>query len=289
MISDAGRSEEGLKGMDDVVHPLLVETRKTFHEEILLVKESNVHSCNRVTVADNGLASKNCPVKIQGSKSAKKSENARTACNIHVRRGEDSEAEKKKVERVSARTRNHTRWWWPYKNSHRQDRLISEPKMSWPVGSFSQNLSMFDHNCCAMKKCRILLKSFEVVNIVHSIETISRFQFGTWFVKETHCDGILSIFISTAVFAERGFQWMQLGCDISILTEYFIGPMIPQLRVSNTDRHMPQVVARLASRSCQSPTLKKAKCGNTAKMRAPTSLAGSYDTSVWVCSVIILI
>ncbi|KOX77125.1 hypothetical protein WN51_10215 [Melipona quadrifasciata] len=38
---------------------------------------------------------------------------------------------------------------------------------------------------------------------------------------------------------------------------------------------------RLASRSCQSPTLAKAECGNTAKMRAPTSLAGSYDTSVW--------
>ncbi|KOX81170.1 hypothetical protein WN51_03458 [Melipona quadrifasciata] len=46
-------------------------------------------------------------------------------------------------------------------------------------------------------------------------------------------------------------------------------------------QHEPQVTARLASRSCQSPTLKKAECGNTAKMRAPTSLAGSYDTSVW--------
>ncbi|KOX71697.1 hypothetical protein WN51_03408 [Melipona quadrifasciata] len=56
---------------------------------------------------------------------------------------------------------------------------------------------------------------------------------------------------------------------------------IPQLRDSNTDWHKPQVAARLASRSCQSPTLNKAKCGNTAKMHAPTSLAGSYDTSSW--------
>ncbi|KOX75130.1 hypothetical protein WN51_14543 [Melipona quadrifasciata] len=37
-------------------------------------------------------------------------------------------------------------------------------------------------------------------------------------------------------------------------------------------------VALLASRSCQSPMLKKAECGNTARMHAPTSLAGSYDT-----------
>ncbi|KOX67466.1 hypothetical protein WN51_08769 [Melipona quadrifasciata] len=58
-------------------------------------------------------------------------------------------------------------------------------------------------------------------------------------------------------------------------------PRIPQLRDSNTDEHKPQVATRLALRSCQSPTLKKAECGNTAKMCAPTSLAGSYDTSVW--------
>ncbi|KOX75922.1 hypothetical protein WN51_12352 [Melipona quadrifasciata] len=43
------------------------------------------------------------------------------------------------------------------------------------------------------------------------------------------------------------------------------GCRIPQLRVSTTDQRKPQVAARLASRSCQSPTLKKAECGNTAR------------------------
>ncbi|KOX81303.1 hypothetical protein WN51_00211 [Melipona quadrifasciata] len=50
----------------------------------------------------------------------------------------------------------------------------------------------------------------------------------------------------------------------------------------STKKHKPQVAAaRLASRSCQSPTLNKAKCGNTAKMHAPTSLAGSYNQAFW--------
>ncbi|KOX78008.1 hypothetical protein WN51_05896 [Melipona quadrifasciata] len=38
-------------------------------------------------------------------------------------------------------------------------------------------------------------------------------------------------------------------------------PRIPQLRVSNTDWHKPQVAARLALGSCRFPTLNKAVCG----------------------------
>ncbi|KOX69351.1 hypothetical protein WN51_06351 [Melipona quadrifasciata] len=40
-------------------------------------------------------------------------------------------------------------------------------------------------------------------------------------------------------------------------------PRIPQLRVSNIDWHKPQVAARLASKSCQSPTLSNAECGTS--------------------------
>ncbi|KOX75902.1 hypothetical protein WN51_12332 [Melipona quadrifasciata] len=51
-------------------------------------------------------------------------------------------------------------------------------------------------------------------------------------------------------------------------------PRIPQLRVSNTDWHKPQVAARLASRSCRSPTLSKAVCGTPLGWVTEASLSG---------------
>ncbi|KOX73219.1 hypothetical protein WN51_00330 [Melipona quadrifasciata] len=57
----------------------------------------------------------------------------------------------------------------------------------------------------------------------------------------------------------------------------------PRLRVSNT--RLAQAASGCAPSVEVLPisdvAANKAECGNTAKMRAPTSLAGSYDTSVW--------
>ncbi|KOX78729.1 hypothetical protein WN51_08488 [Melipona quadrifasciata] len=54
-------------------------------------------------------------------------------------------------------------------------------------------------------------------------------------------------------------------------------PGIPQLRVSNIDWHKPQVAARLASRSCRSPTLSKAVCGTLLGWVINRALAGSCN------------
>ncbi|KOX70217.1 hypothetical protein WN51_05653 [Melipona quadrifasciata] len=79
---------------------------------------------------------------------------------------------------------------------------------------------------------------------------------------------------------QREFQDERRG-DGAYLKIYLLRPYDSDYEFRTLDQHKLQVAAPLASRSCQSPTLKKAECGNTAKMRAPTSLAGSYDIRVW--------
>ncbi|KOX71901.1 hypothetical protein WN51_03046 [Melipona quadrifasciata] len=57
-------------------------------------------------------------------------------------------------------------------------------------------------------------------------------------------------------FAEREHYLFQIIIPLKVCS----GPTIPQLRVSNTDWHRPQVAARLASMSCRSSMLSKAVC-----------------------------
>ncbi|KOX80799.1 hypothetical protein WN51_03861 [Melipona quadrifasciata] len=56
---------------------------------------------------------------------------------------------------------------------------------------------------------------------------------------------------------------------------------IPQLRVSNTDQHKPQVAARLASMSYRSSTLSSRVCGTPLGWVRTSLLVGLVTTSVW--------
>ncbi|KOX74081.1 hypothetical protein WN51_14161 [Melipona quadrifasciata] len=81
-------------------------------------------------------------------------------------------------------------------------------------------------------------------------------------------------------YTHRGL-WRSFECAIDTVHQMFKTVAAYDSSTTSFEHstsNKPQVAARLASRSCQSATLKKAECGNTAKMRAPTSLAGSYTS-----------